>query len=237
MEPSFKSLELQNATVVIDGKTLLGPLDFTLASTGITAILGHNGAGKSLFLKLCHGQFAPSGGAALWNGQPATQTRACRSFMFQTPPLLRRSVAANIEFPLIAQNVPKSKRTARVAEALEKSRLTKHAITPAASLSGGEKQRLALARAWVTRPQVIMLDEPSASLDPASTKELEASVLKIAASGVKVFIATHDLQQARRMADDVLVFGEGALLTHETTEALFSNQHHGPLADFLDGVL
>lgn len=235
IETGFKTLEFIGATVVRDGKTLLGPLDFKLDTQGITAILGHNGAGKSLFQKLCHGQFAASSGQVLWNGISAESSRRCRSFMFQNTPMLRRSVAANVEYPLIAHGVPKSARAARVADALTKARLSDHATSPAASLSGGEKQRLALARAWVTRPQVILLDEPAASLDPASTKELEAIVQQIAASGVKVLIATHDLRQAQRMADDVLVFGEGALLAHKTAQDLFGTPQSGAVGDFLDG--
>ncbi len=96
---------------------------------------------------------------------------------------------------------------------------------------------MALARALVTRPQVVLLDEPSASLDPASTKELEASVRAVAKSGVKVLIATHDLMQARRLADDVLVFGEGKLLVQEDAKAFFNKTHAGAVADFLEGRL
>ena len=233
----FKSLTLQRAEVSRNGKRLLGPLDLTLTTQGITAILGHNGAGKSLFMYMAHGQHPPSKGMILWNGLSAEATRNCRSFMFQNAPLMRRSVAANVEFPLTAHGVAKSERTTRVIEALKNARLLHRATAPAASLSGGEKQRMALARALVTRPQVIMLDEPSASLDPASTKELEGSVKAIAASGVKVMIATHDLMQARRLADDVLVFGEGGLLAQSASVEFFEKQHLGPVADFLEGRL
>jgi tungstate transport system ATP-binding protein len=237
MKDAFKTLTLENLEVRRDGKRLLGPLDFSLATQGITAILGHNGAGKSLFLHVCHGQFAASQGTVNWNGLPVADTRSCRSLMFQNTPLMRRSVAANVEFPLITQGIPKAERAARVNEALTIARLSQNPSAPAASLSGGEKQRMALARALVTRPQVVLLDEPSASLDPASTKELEASVRAVAKSGVKVLIATHDLMQARRLADDVLVFGEGKLLVQEDAKAFFNKTHAGAVADFLEGRL
>lgn len=235
MKDGFKALTLQAVEVRRGGKRLLGPVDLTLASQGITAILGHNGAGKSLFLQLCHGQFQASKGRVLWNDLSALDTRGCRSLMFQNTPLMRRSVAANVEFPLIAQGTPKTERATRINKALSVSRLSQNPSAPAASLSGGEKQRMALARALVTRPQVILLDEPSASLDPASTKELEAIVKEVAASGVKVLIATHDLMQARRLADDVLVFGEGKLLVQEDAESFFGTSHKGPVGDFLEG--
>lgn len=237
MKGGFQSLTLQKAQVSRNGKRLLGPLDLTLTTAGITTILGHNGAGKSLFMYMAHGQFTPSKGSVLWNGLSVEATRNCRSFMFQNAPLMRRSVAANVEFPLIALGVAKPERRKRVIEALEQARLSQRATAPAASLSGGEKQRMALARALVTRPQVIMLDEPSASLDPASTKELEASVRMIADSGVKVLIATHDLMQAKRLADDILVFGGGSLLVQAAAADFFGQPQKGPVADFLEGRL
>lgn len=237
MNGGFKSLTLQAAEVHRDGRKLLGPLDFNLTTQGITAILGHNGAGKSLFLQLCHGQFAASSGSVLWDGLPARNTRGRRSFMFQNTPLMRRSVAANVEFPLVVHGVAKAERRELVKQALRTARLLNDPLAPAASLSGGEKQRMALARALVTKPSVIMLDEPSASLDPASTKELEASVREIAAAGVKVLIATHDLMQARRLSDDVLVFGDGNLLAQEGASTFFDQTHEGPVADFLEGRL
>jgi len=237
MNDTFKNLSLQNVEVRRNGKCLLGPLNFSLTTSGITAILGHNGAGKSLFLHVCHGQFRATTGTIQWNGLPVADTRSRRSLMFQNTPLMRRSVASNVEFPLIAQSVPKAERTLRVKEALTIARLAHNPSAPAASLSGGEKQRMALARALVTRPQVVLLDEPSASLDPASTKELEASVRAVAKSGVKILIATHDLMQARRLADDVLVFGDGKILVQEDATSFFGKTHTGAVADFLEGRL
>lgn len=125
MTDVFKSLTVQQVEVRRDGECLLGPLDFTLESQGITAILGHNGAGKSLLLHLIHGQFAESKGKVLWNGKPARSTRRTRSLMFQTIPLMRRSVAANVEFPLIAQGIPHTERAIRVNEALKIARLSR----------------------------------------------------------------------------------------------------------------
>ncbi len=235
MTKRFQNLMVDEAVVIRNGRQLLGPVSLTLDSQGITAILGHNGAGKSLFLKLCHGQFSPDSGSVDWNGRSAITSRRDRSFMFQGSPVLRRSVAANVEYPLIAQRFARADRQKRVAAALEMSRLTDRANVPAASLSGGERQRMALARAWVTEPSVIILDEPAASLDPGSTKELETLVREISASGVKVLIATHDLSQAKRLADDVLMFGRGKLLLHESADRFFGATHQGEVADYLNG--
>lgn len=237
MTERFQSLTLKGAVVERDGQRLLGPIDLSLDSSGITCVLGHNGAGKSLFLKMCHGQFSPNSGSVTWDGKAAITTRRRRSFMFQGSPVLLRSVAANVEYPLIAHGVKKPERQKRLHAALKLARLSDRASAPAASLSGGERQRMSLARAWVTEPSVIILDEPAASLDPASTKELETLVREISASGVKVLIATHDLAQARRLADDVLMFGRGNLLAFEPAERFFSQNHEGEIANYLNGRL
>ena len=117
MTQTISKLVLSDATIERDGKLLLGPVNLSLESSGITCLLGHNGAGKSLFLKLCHGQFSPSSGSVLWGKETAQGTRRDRSFMFQGSPLLRRSVAANVEYPLVAHGMAKSDRMARVAKA------------------------------------------------------------------------------------------------------------------------
>ncbi len=233
----FENLTLHGAALMRGGRRLLGPLDLTLDTSGITAILGHNGAGKSLFIQMCHGQFPPSAGRIAWNGADAITSRRERSFMFQNTPLLRRSVFANVEFPLVAQGIPRAERHRRTHLALQTARLDQQSNAPAASLSGGERQRMALARAIVTDPQVILLDEPAANLDPASTLALESMVLAVAAKGTKVLIATHDLPQARRLAADVLVFGLGKLLVQQDARSFFNTQHDGAVADYLEGRL
>ncbi len=237
MGEAFKSLELANVRIEREGKNLLGSLDLKLETSGITAILGHNGSGKSLFIRACHGQFALTSGNVLWNGRLAAQSRRNRSLVFQNTPILRRSVKANVEFALVAHGVKRQERAGLLQTVLHNSRLESLIHSPAASLSGGEKQRMALARAMVTNPQVILLDEPSASLDPASTKELEAMVKQISASGVKILIATHDLAQARRLADDVIVFGNGKVLAQEAATGFFERDHEGEVADYLEGRL
>ncbi len=227
-------LAFENVSVFRNGKEILGPLDIELQTTGITCLLGPNGAGKSVFLNLCHGMFAPDKGRVDWNGVSAVSTRNDRSFMFQTAAVMRRSVWANVAFPLLAQKLPKSERMERVAQALTFARLTDQAAQPAASLSGGEKQRMALARAWVTRPKVILLDEPAANLDPGSTHALESMLHDIATKS-GVIIATHNLPQARRLAHHVLVFANGKLAANSDADTFFTQTHTGQVADYLDG--
>ncbi|MEM8752144.1 MAG: ATP-binding cassette domain-containing protein [Pseudomonadota bacterium] len=207
-----EALRLEAAETRAEGERLLGPLTFRVDGAGPTAVLGPNGAGKSQFLRLIHGLIPPAAGRVTWgDGRTPEAARADQSFVFQAAPVLRRSVWANVEFPLIARGWPRAMRQARTAEALERARLAPKAAQPAASLSGGERQRMALARAWTTGPRVLLLDEPCASMDPASTAEFERFLGEIRDEGAKILIATHDLGQARRLAEDVLFFDRGRL--------------------------
>ncbi|MBL4807828.1 MAG: ATP-binding cassette domain-containing protein [Rhodobacteraceae bacterium] len=230
----MNTLTFDNVSVSRGGQVVLGPIDLRLQLNGITCLLGPNGAGKSVFLNLCHGMFSPDNGVVDWNGKSAISTRRDRSFMFQSAAVMRRSVQANVAFPLVAQKIAKAERLVRVGEALRFARLSDQAKQPAASLSGGEKQRMALARAWVTRPKVILLDEPAANLDPGSTRALE-TMLRDVANSSGVMIATHDLLQARRLADHVLVFVDGRLEINQSADAFFTKTHTGVVADYLDG--
>jgi tungstate transport system ATP-binding protein len=233
---SAAPLVLESVEVHRDGKRLLGPLSFSVTAAGLTAILGANGAGKSQFLRLIHGLTPATRGRVTWGGTPA-KAGADQGYVFQSVPVMRRSVWANVEFPLIARKWPRAMRHARTAEALDRARLADRAAQPAASLSGGERQRMALARAWVLGPRVLMLDEPCASLDPASTAEFERFLSQIRGEGVKLFLATHDLGQARRLADDVLFFDHGKLVEQRNAADFFAAPQTEQARRYLDGAL
>lgn len=229
---------LEGAETAAGGARLLGPLSFRLQSEGPTAVLGPNGAGKSQFLRLIHGLIAPSRGRVVWgDGRAPVDARPDQSFVFQTAPVLRRSVWANVEFPLIARRWPRAMRQARTAEALERARLAHKAAQPAASLSGGERQRMALARAWTTGPLALLLDEPCASMDPASTAEFERFLGEIRDEGVKILLATHDLGQARRLAEDVLFFERGLLAEQAPADRFFAAPGSPAARRYLAGEL
>lgn len=205
--------------------------------TGVFAILGHNGAGKSLFLRMVHGILAPDSGQITWDGVAASQSRRRRGFMFQSPPRLRRSVADNVAFPLLAQGMSGKDAKARVADALAAHGLAELAAQPAATLSGGEAQRMALARALVTGPDVVLMDEPCANLDPAATRLVEDTIRRIVAGGVAVLISTHDLAQARRLATDVVLFDQGHVAFHGTADAFFADTGNRIAENFKAGYL
>jgi tungstate transport system ATP-binding protein len=209
-----------------------------LAAGPRTVVLGPNGAGKTLLLRLCHGLVAPNHGRVRWSGPGAARGAALRQAMvLQRPVLLRRSVAANVAWPLRLRGLPRAARRARVAEALEATGLAAMAHRAARRLSVGEQQRVALARAWALRPEVIFLDEPTAALDPGATAAVETLVRAIASGGTKVVLTTHDLGQARRLADEVWFLHRGRVLEQADAAEFFERPRSAEARAFLKGDL
>ncbi len=230
-------LRLEGVCFDAGGKRLIEDVSFGLRAGKRSVILGPNGAGKSLLLRLCHGLLSPSAGTISW-AAPEGAGRAHRQAMvFQRPVLLRRSAAANVAYPLRLRGVPARERGARVEEALARAGLGAKSKQAARSLSGGEQQRLAMARAWVMAPEVLFLDEPTANLDPAATRAIETLIGDVHASGAKIVMTTHDLGQARRLADEILFLHRGRLLERAEAAAFFSKPRTAEASAFLKGDL
>jgi tungstate transport system ATP-binding protein len=197
--------------------------------------MGANGAGKSLLLRLLHGLIAPSAGDIRWKGQaPVEAVRKRQALVFQRAVLLRRTVLANIEFVL---RLRPGDHRARAQELLRQVDLTHRAASPARRLSGGEQQRLALARALALEPEVLLLDEFTASLDPASVAAIETVVTGTRQAGTKVILVTHEQGQAKRLADDVVFLDRGRLTEHTRAEEFFDAPHSSEARDYLAGRL
>ena len=228
-------LRVSGLTFEAGGGRLVDGVDLTLRAGGTTVILGPNGAGKSLLLRLLNGLIAPASGTILWDGIPLSDSvRRRQAMVFQKPVLLRRSAGANIDFALAARGLRDPDRRDAL---LRHVGLSGRARTPARRLSGGEQQRLALARALATDPDVLFLDEPTASLDPASTLRIEEIVAGYAASGGKAIFVTHDLAQARRLADDVVFLHAGRVAEHAPAARFFAGPVSPAARDFLAGRL
>lgn len=214
-------LVIDGLTFEIQGRRLIDDITLRISSPGLTVLLGPNGAGKSLFLRLIHGLIPAGRGHIAWGGRPLdAATRARQALVFQTPVLLRRSVAANVEFALRLRG--RASRCERDA-LLTMAGLIDSAGQPARALSGGERQRLALVRALALKPEVLLLDEPTASLDPASVLRIETIVADAVKAGTKVILVTHDIVQARRMADDVVFLHRGRVLAQADADAFFTD--------------
>lgn len=219
----------------IADKTLIDGIDLTLRSGTVTVVMGPNGAGKSLLLRLLHGMLTPTAGQILWGGEPITDPlRVRQAMVFQRPVLLRRSVASNIRFVLKLRGDVTKKRT---DEILGEAGLAMQAGQPARLLSGGEQQRLSLARALALEPQVLFLDEPTTSLDPAATAAIEAIVTRAHERGTKIIFVTHDLGQARRLADEVVFLDRGRIAEHTPASRFFESPASEAARDYLAGRL
>ncbi len=221
---------LAGATAILDG------LSLTIATGMPTLVIGPNGAGKTTLLRLCMGLTVPSAGRVTWGGRTHIAP-ARRAILFQRPVMLRRTVAANIAYALVAAGVPRSCRAARVEELLDRVGLSDLAARPARCLSGGEQQRLALARALARDPELLLLDEPTANLDPAATRSVEEIIRTVSRSGIKVMMASHDLGQVRRLASDVLFLVRGALREQGPAESFLNAPSTSEAAAFVRGDL
>jgi tungstate transport system ATP-binding protein len=217
------------------GRTVLANIDLELGSEGITIVLGPNGAGKSVLLRLLAGLQAPDEGTIQW-GEGAAPGNAV-AIVFQQPALIRASVRANTRLALLPLALPHMEREARVRGVLARVGLEHRGDDAARLLSGGEKQRLALARAWVARPRLLLLDEPTANLDPTATETVEQLVREIRTDGARIVMTTHNLAQALRLADDIVFLDRGRVVEQSPAERFFSRPQTPEAKQFLQGEL
>lgn len=236
--PSILPLAVERLGYAAGGQTLIDDVSFTLPRGGITALIGPNGAGKSLLMRLCHGLIPPGSGRIAFAGGDGTVAGRRRHVMvFQRPVMLRRSARANVVHALAAVGVGHAERAQRADDALARFGLEPLAGQPARLLSGGEQQRLAIARCWALGPELVFLDEPTSALDPGATRQIEGMLAALRDDGVTLVMSTHDLGQARRLASHVLMLNRGRLVESAPADAFFA----GPASDvaraFLAGDL
>lgn len=222
MVGSILPLELDNLELRRRGRRILGPLSLRLAGIGITIVMGANGSGKTSLLRAMHGLERVQRGTIRWQSDLAT-ARARQAFVFQTPILMRRSVIDCIAYPLLLDGLSRADARARAGEQAVAVGLGDRLHLPSQVLSGGEKQKLAIARALVRNPEVLFLDEPCANLDTRSTAEIEAILIRARDEGTRIVMSTHNVGQARRLADDVLFLLDGRLHETGTRSEFFDN--------------
>jgi len=218
------------AVTILDGITL------TIAPGAPTVLIGPNGAGKTTFLRAAMGLMPVSSGLITWGGREWSDPKH-RAIMYQRPVMLRRSAGGNIRYALAAAGTPHRQRHARATALLAEVGLAGLEHRPARRLSGGEQQRLALARALARDPGVLFLDEPTASLDPAATKAIEDIVRAVSARGVKVVMCTHDLGQAKRLAGNVVLLHRGRLIENSPATQFFAAPRTEEARKFVAGEL
>jgi tungstate transport system ATP-binding protein len=227
-----------SVTIRRGGRALLDGIDIGIEPGPLTVIMGPNGAGKSLLLRVLATLVRPDAGVVTWGGTMPDRGRAPQlGFVFQKPVMLRRSAIDNVRYALKAAGVPRGERDRRAAEALAAAGLERLAGSPARVLSGGEQQRLAIARALATGPEVLLLDEPTANLDPAATLAIETQVQAAHRAGTTVVFVTHDLGQARRLADDVAFVHHGRVAERTPAHRFFSAPSSEAATAFIEGRL
>lgn len=226
-------LSARDLTLDIGGHRLLDNIMLDVARAGTTLIMGPNGAGKSLLIRVLHGLQTATSGEVLWNGVPADAlARKRQAMVFQRPVLLRRSVAANIDFVL---RLGGAHSRGRCMALLDQVGLKHLADRPARLISGGEQQRLSLARALATEPEVLFLDEPTANLDPASTQIIEDIAHQESQRGTKIIFVTHDIAQAKRVGSDVIFMHHGRVLETAPAAEFFDHPQSHEARDYLAG--
>jgi tungstate transport system ATP-binding protein len=227
---------LDDVSFAVRNMAILDRINLMLATGAPTVVIGPNGAGKTTLLRLAMGLIRPTTGRITWGGRNDASSER-RAIVFQRPVMLRRSAEANLRYALDAAGVPSAERAARAHELMALVGLTGLGNRPARKLSGGEQQRLALARALAKDPQVLFLDEPTASLDPAATKSVEDLIRDVAARGIKVVMSTHDLGEARRLAGEIVLMHRGRIVEATDAETFFRNPKTLEAARFIAGEL
>ncbi|UVF22189.1 ATP-binding cassette domain-containing protein (plasmid) [Microvirga terrae] len=217
------------------GRPVIDGLSATIGSDGITAIIGPNGAGKSVTLRLIDGLLRPDGGSVKFGDRAPEAVR--RSFVFQSPALVRGSVRQNAALALMPLRLSRQEAAERLDATLYEVGLLHRADDAARKLSGGEQQRLALARALVIHPELLLLDEPTASLDPAATAAIEEIIRVAAQDGTKILLVSHNLGQVARLARDVLVLSRGKIIEHGNAEAIITTPRTSEARAYIRGEL
>jgi tungstate transport system ATP-binding protein len=233
--PTVFPLALDGVSFERQGHTIIDRVSLAIDGRVRTVILGANGAGKSVLMRLMHGLLAPTAGRITWcgrNERPGTQ-----AMVFQRPLVLRTSALRNVAYGLKLAGVERRERLARATAALARVGLAPIAGRPARVLSGGEQQRLALARAWALEPSILFLDEPTASLDPAAARAVERVIGEIADSGCKIVMTTHNLGQARRLADEIIFLHGGRVAEYTPASVFFCAPRSVHARAFIEGEL
>jgi tungstate transport system ATP-binding protein len=226
-------IRLERVAAAPGGVPVLSAIDLVVEAGGRTVLLGPNGAGKSTLLRVLHGLIPPSAGSISWG--PHARRPGGQAMVFQRPVMLRRSAAENIRYALDLAGIRGSDADARIAEALDEVGLRALAARPARVLSGGEQQKLAFARVWALRPEVLFLDEPTASLDPAAARSVEKIIFDIHARGTTIVMTTHNLVQAKRLADDIIFLHAGRITERTHAAEFFAQPRSSDAAAFLEG--
>ena len=228
-------IQFKDLSVILGQKIILDKINCKIKSNSITAVLGPNGAGKSIFLQTINGLFSVQSGRLTFNLMEINQEiRKQQAMVFQNPVLLRRTVIANLQF---ISNLHNKESNRLLKKILSKVGLEGYEKKPARLLSGGEKQRLSMARALIINPNLLLLDEPTANLDPYSLNLIEDLVLEENSIGKTIIFTTHDMSQAKRLATDVIFLNKGKVLEQTISKTFFKSPKTLEAQKYINGEI
>ena len=231
---SILPLKIIKLNYKVGGKIILKNITTEIYPGPPKIILGPNGAGKTILMKLCHGLIQPTSGSIRWSASHTKTFTSTHTMVFQRPIMLRRSVIDNLFFVLKSKGIKKKIQYELVENALDLVKMSGLSKFPARSLSQGEQQKLALARAWLLNPEVLFLDEPTANLDPKATEIVENMVRKISNHGTQVLMTTHNIAQAKRIGNEILFLYEGELKEKTDSSSFFSSPRTKEACAFIE---
>ncbi|ARP98148.1 ABC transporter ATP-binding protein [Pseudorhodoplanes sinuspersici] len=227
---------LEEVSLLAREVTILDHVTLTFSAGAPTVLVGPNGSGKTSLMRVAMGLVRPTSGRVTFGGRSDVPPLR-RAIVFQRPVMLRRSAIGNLHYALAAAGVPRTERSKRADELLALVGLSGLGERPARRMSGGEQQRLAIARALAKEPEILFLDEPTASLDPAATKATEDIIQNIAARGIKIVMATHNLGEARRLAGEIVLMHRGRIVEAADTMTFFNSPKTDAARRFVAGEL
>lgn len=229
-------ISTRDLSLSINNSVIIKNVNLQIKNDGCTIIMGYNGAGKSTLLRLLSGLVKPTSGEIKW-GKTGSEHPGSRAVVLQHPVMLRRSVRENIEYAMKVQGISRAVRARRLRNLLALCDLTHLTERQATIISGGEQQRLALARAMSTDPEVLFLDEPTASLDPSSTRSIENLISKNVKNSRNILMVTQNVAQAERLGDAVIFVHKGRIVEHTASSRFFSHSKSSVARAFLAGEL
>ena len=222
-------VKIHRASVIVNGKSLLSEIDLTIVEGESVVVLGANGAGKSTLLKLCNGLITPS------NGSVQTPPLHQQSLIFQRPALLQRSVLDNVRYVLSVRGIAEPACSEQARRALAACNLSAISNQSARSLSGGEQQRLSLARAWACEPRLLLADEPTANLAPTAMRDVETLLHTVQSGGTTLVLTTHNVAQAKRIARRIIFLDSGKIVEDRPAADFFVSPHSAAARTYLEG--
>jgi len=227
-------LNVSGAEISVESKRLIGPINLIIKQKCISVVLGANGSGKTTLLEALHGLRKLSKGKLEWS-IPNNLAAKEQAFVFQAPIMLRRSVLENLIYPLVVKQIRKSVAVEEAMHWVQKIGLENKIHQQAPLLSGGEMQAVAVARALISKPKMLFLDEPTASLDGLAKKTIEDILFSAANKGTKIVMSTHDLGQVKRLADDLIYHHKGVVESHSSKDEFLTSPPSKAAQQFLAG--